>query len=118
MFDSISVTKDESSMGCGSSFQLFVLDNGDTGVAALRTGSISMSNWEPLLCVLLRTRSSLSLSDIKDSIGRREGKHASGERKLVGLFSTVPNLGSFFVLTTNDRTIDLDSCPNDGIAGG
>ena len=66
-------------MGRGSSLQLFLLDNGDTGDADLRTGSISMSSLEPLLWVLLRWRSSLNLSDIKDSMGRREGRHAGGD---------------------------------------
>ena len=37
---------------------------------------------------------------------------------LVGLVSAVRKRGSFLILTTNDRTVDLDGGPNDGIAGG
>ena len=37
---------------------------------------------------------------------------------LVGLVSAVPKRGRFPILTTNDRTVDLDGRPNDGIAGG
>ena len=79
MFASSSVTTDESSIGYGSLFQLCFLDNGDTGETDLRTGNISMSSLEPLLWVLLRLRSSLSLPEMNDSMGRREGRHASGD---------------------------------------
>ena len=49
VFASTSVTTDESSIGCGPSFRLCLLDNRDTIDAGLRTGSISMSSLEPLL---------------------------------------------------------------------
>ena len=76
---STSRTADESSMGFGSPSRPCLFDNGKAGDADLRVGSISMSNLEPRLCVLLRWRSSLSFSEINDSMGRREGTHASGK---------------------------------------
>ena len=71
---------DESSMGFGPSSQLCRLDFGNTGGDTdLRIGSISMSSFEPLLWVLLRLRSSSSFSDMNESMGRREGRHAGDD---------------------------------------
>lgn len=71
---------EESSMGFGPSSQLRLVDIGKTGGDAdLRIASISMSNFEPLLWVLLRLRSSSSFSDMNESMGRREGRHAGGD---------------------------------------
>ena len=74
---STSPTTDESSEGCGPSFQLCLLDNCKTGDDTdLPAGSISMSNLVPLSWSLLRLRSSLSFSEKNDSMGRREGRQA------------------------------------------
>ena len=37
---------------------------------------------------------------------------------LVNHVFAVRKRGSFFILTTDDRNADLESCPNGGIAGG
>ena len=69
---------DESSMGFGPSFQLCIRDSGETvNDAGLPAGSMSMSNWVPLLCVLFRLRSRLSSSERYDTIGPRDGRQAN-----------------------------------------
>lgn len=58
---------------------------------------------------------------MKDSMGRREGRHASGDSEnshVSGSCFCCSKRQSFLVLTTNDRTVDLDGRPNNGIAGG
>ena len=58
---------------------------------------------------------------MKDSMGRKEGRHANGDSEncyVSGSCFCCSKRQSFLVLTTNDRTVDLDGRPNDGIAGG
>lgn len=77
---STSRTADESSMGFGPSSRLHLVDSGKTGGGSdMRIASISMSSFEPLLWVLLRLRSNSSFSDMNESMGRREGRHAGGD---------------------------------------
>ena len=67
-------------MGFGPSFQLCLRENGKTGDDGnFPAGSMAMSNLEPLLCVLLRSRNFLSFSEMNVIMGPREGRHANGD---------------------------------------
>ena len=69
-------------MGFDPSFQLCLRDNGKTGDDdAFPTGSMVMSNLEPFLWVLLRSRNFLSFSEMNVTMGPREGRHANGDSK-------------------------------------
>lgn len=73
---------DESSTEFGPSSQLFFLDNGGTGGDAdLSADNLSMSSLDPHVWVLLRFRSSSSFLEMNNGMGRREGRHASGDSK-------------------------------------
>lgn len=68
-------------MGLGPSSHVGFLTNGKVrvDVAALNIGSISLSNLEPRLCVLLRFRICANLAETNVTIGPREGRHAGGD---------------------------------------
>ena len=67
-------------MGLGPPFQLCLRDNGKTGDDGdFPTGSMVMSNLEPLLWVLLRSRNFLSFLEMNVTVGPREGRHANGD---------------------------------------
>ena len=68
-------------MGFGPSLQLEYLADrvigGDS--ASLNTGSMSLSNLDPRLWVLLRLRNCANFANKNVNIGSREGRHASGQ---------------------------------------
>ncbi len=66
-------------MGFGPSLQLGFLADGSTGddAVALNTGSMSLSNLDPRLWVLLRLRICANFAETNVS-GPREGRHAGG----------------------------------------
>lgn len=77
----ISTMADESSMGCGPSFKLCLRETRKTSDdAGLPAGSMSKSNWEPLLWVSLRFRSRSSFSRMYDAMGPEVG--SAGQRWL------------------------------------
>ena len=67
-------------MGFGPSFQLGYLADGmiSGDTAPLNTGSISLSNLEPRLWVLLCLRICANFAKTNVNIGPREGRHAGG----------------------------------------
>lgn len=75
----ISAIDDESSVERCPSAQLFSVDSGKI-VAEVRGLSVSMSTFEPFLCVLLCLRSCLNFSEMNVVMGRREGRHANDDR--------------------------------------
>ncbi len=75
----ISITDGESKTGRFPSSQIVFLDNGKK-VAALPDLSVFMSSFEPFLCVFLRFRSCLNLSETNVAIGRSDGRHASSRK--------------------------------------
>lgn len=103
-------------MGFGPSSQLGFLADGIIGddAAVLNTGSMSLSNWEPRLWVLLRLRICANFAETNVNIGPREGRHAGGHNEFsLSVYSvhTVQwNWTVCRVLTTDDRSVDLDIC--------
>ena len=67
---------DESSMERWPSHQFFFFDSGKT-VVALPGFSLSVSDFELLLCIILCLRSCLNLSEINFPTGRSDGRQAS-----------------------------------------
>ena len=113
-YASASTIGNESSMGFGPSFQLGFLANGKIGddAAVLSTGNMSLSNLDPRLWVLLRWRTCAIFVETNVTIGPREGRHAGDDNYfplLVHLF--VLYNGGGHLLTTDDRSVDLDIRP-------
>ena len=65
-------------MGLGPSSQIDFLADGKIfdDVAALNTGSMSLSNLDPRLWVLLRFRNCANFAETNVTTGPREGRHA------------------------------------------
>ena len=70
-------------MGFGPSFQVAFLADGMIGgdAAPLNTGSMSSSNLDPRLWVLLRLRNCANFAKTKVKQGPREGRHAGGHNQ-------------------------------------
>ena len=82
-FASASTIGNESSMGFGPSFQVGFLADGMIGgnAAPLNTGSMSSSNLDPRLWVLLRSCNCANFAKTNVRKGPREGRHASGHNQ-------------------------------------
>ena len=106
-------------MRCGSSFQLCLRNDGETdNDAGLPPGRMSISNWGPLLWLFFCLRSRLSNSEMYDAIGPRDGRQASISKKeteSVNVLDLEKRRENCHLLTTDDRNVHLNACPNNNV---